>query len=303
MAVLGTNLFFAANFTFVKMISPSLLGAFGVNVFRAGLSLVLFWAVWLLGKTPARIERRHWGRFLLCGLFGVAVNQMLFLKGLTLTSTVHASLLTLTTPLLITVFALWVLKERLTPLKTIGLALGVGGSALLILAKESSSHASDYLLGDAMIMLNAVFYAFYFIIVKPLMEHYSPLHVIRWAFTIGFFMILPFGWSQAAAVDFSAFEVQHFVALGWVVVMGTFLAYYFNIYGIQHLGAGTTGAYIYTQPVFAVIIAALVLGEELSWQKGLAACLIFSGVYLVNRKPGHTPAPKGETYAQPLPGK
>lgn len=301
MAVLGTNLFFAANFTFVKMISPSLIGAFGVNVFRAGLSLLLFWAVWLLGNTKAGIKRRHWGRFVLCALFGVAINQMLFLKGLTLTSTVHASLLTLTTPLLITVFALWVLKERLTLFKAIGLALGIGGSALLILSKESSTHASDYLLGDAMIMLNAVFYAFYFILVKPLMEHYSPLHVIRWAFTIGFFMILPFGWGQAATADFAAFDVQHFVALAWVVVMGTFLAYYFNIYGIQHLGAGTTGAYIYTQPVFAVIIAALVLGEEISWQKALAGSLIFGGVYLVNRKPRSTPAPKGERYAQALP--
>ena len=70
MAVLGTNLFFAANFTAVKMISPGLVGAFGVNVFRAGLSLLLFWVVWLLGKAPARIERRHWGRFFLCGVFG-----------------------------------------------------------------------------------------------------------------------------------------------------------------------------------------------------------------------------------------
>lgn len=299
MAVLGTNLFFAANFTAVKMISPGLIGAFGVNVFRAGLSLVLFWVVWMLGKTPARIERRHWGRFVLCGLFGVAINQMMFLKGLTLTSTVHASLLTLTTPLLITVFALWVLKERLTLFKALGLALGIGGSALLILSKESSAHASDYLLGDILIMLNAVFYAIYFIVVKPLMEHYSPLHVIRWVFTIGFFMILPFGWQQTVNVDFAAFEVQHFVALAWVVIMGTFLAYYFNIYGIQHLGAGTTGAYIYTQPVFAVIIAAIVLGEEISWQKVLAGSLIFAGVYLVNRKPGGIHVPEEKAQALP----
>lgn len=298
MAVLGTNLFFAANFTMVKMISPALIGAFGVNVFRAGLSFVLFWAVWLLGKTPARIERRHWGRFVLCGLFGVAINQMMFLKGLTLTSTVHASLLTLTTPLLITVFALWVLKEKLTLTKVLGLVLGIGGSVLLITTKESSTHASNYLLGDVLIMLNAVFYAVYFILVKPLMEHYSPLHVIRWVFTIGFLMILPFGWQQAVTANFAAFEVHHYIALAWVVLMGTFLAYYFNIYGIQHLGAGTTGAYIYTQPVFAVIIAALVLGEQVSWQKALAGCLIFGGVYLVNVRKKEAPRYKQQVVSE-----
>jgi drug/metabolite transporter (DMT)-like permease len=284
LAVLGTNLFFAANFTLVKMIAPAHIGAFGLNVYRAGLSLLLFWGVWLAGRVPARIERRHWGRFLLCAFTGVAVNQMLFLKGLTLTSTVHASLLMLTTPLLITVFALWVLKERLTGLKALGLALGVGGAALLILAKESSAHATDYLLGDVLILVNAISYSVYFILVKPLMEHYSPLHVIRWVFTLGFLMILPFGWAQAAAVDFGVWEAQHFIALAGVVITGTFLAYYFNTYGIRHLGAATTGAYIYTQPVFAVIIAALVLGEELNWQKALAAALIFSGVYLVNTR-------------------
>ena len=284
LAVLGTNLFFAANFTLVKMIAPGLIGAFGLNVYRAGLSLLLFWAVWLLGRIPARIERRHWGRFALCALTGVALNQMLFLKGLTLTSTVHASLLMLTTPLLITVFALWVLKEKLTGVKTFGLVLGVGGAALLILAKESSAHAPNYLLGDVLILVNAISYSVYFILVKPLMEHYSPLHVIRWVFTLGFLMILPFGWAQAMAVDFSVWEVQHLAALAGVVITGTFLAYYFNTYGIRHLGAATTGAYIYTQPVFAVIIAALVLGEVLSWQKALAAALIFAGVYLVNSR-------------------
>lgn len=288
LAVLGTNLFFAANFTLVKMIAPALIGAFGLNVYRAGLSMVLFWAVWVLGKTSARIERKHWGRFILCALTGVAINQMLFLKGLTLTSTVHASLLMLTTPLLITLFALWVLKERLTLAKALGLALGIGGATLLILAKESSAHATDYLFGDILILVNAISYSVYFILVKPLMQHYSSLHVIRWIFTLGFLFILPFGWSQAAAVDFSNWNWHHLAALAGVVVTGTFLAYYFNTYGIQHLGAGTTGAYIYTQPVFAVIIAALVLGEEVSWQKALAAVLIFSGVYLVNTRSGPT---------------
>jgi drug/metabolite transporter (DMT)-like permease len=44
-----------------------------------------------------------------------------------------------------------------------------------------------------------------------------------------------------------------------------------------------------------------VLGEEISWQKVLAAVLIFGGVFLVNRKPLGTPALKGEAQAQALP--
>jgi drug/metabolite transporter (DMT)-like permease len=281
-AVLCTNLFFGANYSLVKMISPTLVKPFALNLLRVGLSLVLFWGAWMFGNTSAKIRKKDWGRFLWCGLTGVAINQMLFIKGLTLTSTIHASLLSLVTPLLVTLFALWVLKERFTIFKAAGLALGIGGSVFLILQKEAGQHASNYLLGDILIIVNAVSYAIYFILVKPLMQHYSPLHVIRWVFTIGFFMILPFGWQQTAQIDWASFQWQHYTALFGVVVTGTFLAYYFNAYGIQHIGAGNAGSYIYTQPVFSVIIATIILGESLTWQKVVAACLIFAGVYLVS---------------------
>jgi drug/metabolite transporter (DMT)-like permease len=264
------------------MISPVLVKPFALNLLRVGLSLVLFWGVWLFGNTSAKIQKKDWGRFVWCGLMGVAINQMLFIKGLTLTSTVHASLLSLVTPLLVTLFALWVLKERFTLFKAAGLALGIGGSVFLILQKEAGQHASNYLLGDILIIINAISYAVYFILVKPLMQYYSPLHVIRWIFTIGFFMILPFGWQQAVQIDWTHFQWQHYAALFGVVVTGTFLAYYFNAYGIQHIGAGNTGSYIYTQPVFSFLIATVILGEGLTWQKIVSACLIFAGVYLVS---------------------
>lgn len=286
LAVLGTNLFFAANFSLVKMLSPALVGAFAMNLLRVGLSLILFWGVWFFGKVEAGIDRKDWGRFFLCALTGVAINQMLFIKGLTLTTTIHASFLMLVTPLMVTLFALWVLKERLTGIKALGLALGIGGAVFLVMQKEMSGNASNYLLGDILIFINAVSYSIYFILVKPLMQRYSPLHVIRWIFTLGLFMILPFAWQQTAEINWGGFEWQHGLALFCIVVTGTFLAYFFNAYGIQHIGAGTTGTYIYTQPVFAVIIATLLLGESLTWQKVVAAVLIFSGVYLVSFRKG-----------------
>ncbi|MFN2457140.1 MAG: DMT family transporter [Chitinophagaceae bacterium] len=285
LAVLSTNLFFAANYSFVKLISPALVKPFALNILRVAISLVLFWIVWLFGKTAGGIRKEHIVRFLLCALTGVAINQTLFIKGLTLTSTIHASLLMLTTPLLISIFALWVLKEPLTIFKIIGLVLGIGGSVLLVLNKENTAHAENYLLGDILILINAISYTIYFILVKPLMKEYSPLHVVRWVFTLGLIMILPFGLHEFAAISWSAFGWQHMLALASVVFTGTFLAYYFNAFGIQHLGAGKTGAYIYTQPVFAVIIATIVINETLTLYKAIAALLIFAGVYLVNIKP------------------
>ncbi len=257
---------------------------FGLNVLRVGVSLVLFWLIWSLGKTPAGMQRKDIGRFILCALTGVAINQMLFVKGLTMTSGIHASLLMLTTPLLITLFALWVLKESMTVMKAIGLFLGICGAVMLIATKETSANAPNYLWGDFLILINAISYSLYFILVKPLMQRYSPLHVVRWIFTIGFFMIIPFGWHETTEINFASFEYQHIIALAFIILAGTFLAYYFNAYGLQLLGAGATGSYIYTQPVFATIIASFFLAETLTWQKLLAACFIFSGVYLVSFK-------------------
>ncbi len=283
-AVLCTNIFFAANFSLVKFISPSLTGPLALNILRVGLSVILFWLLWFLAKVPAGIAKKDWGRIVLCALTGVAINQVFFIKGLTLTSTIHASLLMLATPLLVTVFALWVLKEGFTFFKAAGLLLGVSGGLLLVLQKETGSHAENYLLGDVLIFINAASYSVYFILVKPLMQRYSTMHVIRWIFTIGFFMILPFAWKEATEINWPQFRWQHYAALTSIIICGTFLAYLFNAYGLHHIGAGATGSYIYTQPVFTVLIATFVLNENFSLQKFVAAVLIFAGVYLVSFK-------------------
>jgi drug/metabolite transporter (DMT)-like permease len=283
-AVLSTNIFFAVNFSLVKYISPALIRPYALNLLRVGISLILFWLLWTMSNVHPHIQKKHWPRFFLCALTGVAINQMFFIKGLTLTSAIHASLLMLSTPILITVFAFIVLKEKVTLSRAFGLALGIGGAVLLIVSKEQSASATNYLLGDVLIIINAISYTIYFIIVKPLMAEYPPLHVVRWVFTFGFFMILPFGWNEFLSIHWRNFDWTHYVSLDFIFISGTFLAYYFNIYGIQHLGAGTTGSYIYTQPVFAAIIAIIFFHENLSVSKLIAAIMIFLGVFLVSFK-------------------
>ncbi len=283
-AVLFTNILFGINYSMIKYVSPSLVKPYGLNVIRVSISVLLFWLLWTMGTTKAGIKKEHLFRFFLCGCTGVALNQMLFIKGLTLTSTIHASLLMLSTPLLITVFAFWVLREKMSVSKIIGLALGISGALLLILSKDKRGNSDSSLSGDTLVILNAIAYTIYFILVKPLMEVYSPIHVMRWVFTFGFLLIVPFGWLQFSEIEWQQFDWSHLGALFYIVIGGTFLAYTFNIYGIRHLGAGITGSYIYTQPVFTAIIAILFLQEHLTLQKLIAGILIFSGVFLVSRK-------------------
>jgi drug/metabolite transporter (DMT)-like permease len=286
LGLLGTNIFFAINLSAVKYLTGNhFMQPYGMNVIRVGVSAVLFWLMFLFKPSINRIHRADLPRFLYCALTGIAINQTLFLKGLSITYSIHAVLLMLTTPILITIIASWLLKERLTIYKMAGLGLGISGAILLITAAKNKGSGSNILLGDLLILVNAISYTFYFILVKPLMSKYNPVQVIRVVFTLGFFMVLPFGWSEFSSIDWTPFTTTEYTCLGLIVIGGTFLAYLFNLYGIKVLGASVAGTYIYSQPVFAAIIAMIFLNERLEAYKIFAAVLIFGGVYFCNKKP------------------
>lgn len=285
LALVATNIFFAINFTTVKyLISGGFIKPFGLNLIRVAVTAFLLWVLYFFNSNKTRIKKKDYKRFLLCALTGIAINQLAFIKGLSLTYSIHASLLLLITPILITFIAAWVLKERLTNNKLWGLTLGIAGAMVLILAKDRSGNPGNVLIGDLLIILNAVFYTLYFVLVKPLMLEYNPVAVLRNVFTVGLFMILPFCWVEFTQISWASYSAREYLNLGLIVVPGTFLAYLFNIYGIKNLGASVAGNYIYTQPFFAAGLAIGFLGEDLSAYKILAGILIFSGVYIANKQ-------------------
>jgi drug/metabolite transporter (DMT)-like permease len=284
-ALFFTNVFFAINLTAVKHLTNlQLAKPFGINVVRVGISVFLFWILYLLKPVNIKIEKSDRKRLWLCSIAGIAINQLFFLKGLSLTYPIHAALLLLITPILIVFIAAWILKEGLGLLKIAGLALGVLGALVLILAKDTSGNGDNVPLGDLFIIINAVSYTIYFILVKPLMLKYNPIVILRWVFTIGLVLVLPFGWGEFTQIPWERYTAIDFITMGLIVISGTFFAYLFNLYGIQILGASVAGSYIYTQPVFAALIAMLFLHEELALYKIIAALLIFGGVYLANKQ-------------------
>jgi drug/metabolite transporter (DMT)-like permease len=283
-AVLGANFIFGANYAVVKYITPSFLHPFALNVVRILVSLSLFWFLFLFKPGKVKILRKDIPRFLLCALTGVVINQIFFIKGVSLTTSIHSALLSLATPIFITIIAAWLLREGLTILKFTGLVLGIGGAAMLILLKDNSHTGNDILLGDIMVIINAISYAFYLVLVRPLMKTYSGIQVLRWIFTFGSLVILPFGMQEFLSTNWQAFGFSQWLALGFVAVLTTFLAYLLNVYGISAIGASATGAYIYTQPIFAAVIAIIFADEHFSLVKLVAAILIFTGVYLANFK-------------------
>ncbi|MDP3394450.1 DMT family transporter [Sediminibacterium sp.] len=283
-AALVANLIFGSSYAAVKFITPGFIHPFALNFVRVAVTLSLFWILFLFKPGKVKFDRKDLPRFLICALTGIVINQLFFIKGVSLTTVIHSSLLSLGSPIFITIIAAWLLKEGFTILKAIGLACGVGGASILILMKDQSGAASNMVLGDILVLTNAISYAFYLVLVRPLMAKYSGIQVLRWIFTLGAIGILPIGLPYMLSTNWNSFDIAHWTVLAYVAVFSTFVAYLLTVQSIQLIGSSATGAFIYTQPVFAAIFAMLFTGEYFTLYKLVAAILIFTGVYLVNSK-------------------
>ncbi len=284
-AVLLGNFFFGTAVIAVKHITPGLLSSLALTAIRIAVTTILFWSLYAARPVKMGMAKKDFMLLAFCALAGITMNQTFSMRGMSLTSPIHASLLILTTPITITFLAAWFLKESLTALKLVGLFLGISGGALLLFSRDLSSVAgTQQSLGDLFIIIGAISYSTYIVSIKPLMAKYKAMHILQWVFLFGAFISLPIGWHDLMIVSWSAFDAISWFCLVYIVVGATFFAYQLMNYGINKLGASVTGSYIYTQPFFATVASMIILNETLSLPKIAAAGLIVGGVSLTNYK-------------------
>ena len=282
-ALFFVNLLYGVNYVVAKGLMPQVIGPSGFILLRVAGANLLFWPVWLV-----RRERVAWSdakRLLLCGVSGVAINQLMFFHGLMRTSAVHASIIMVATPILVLVLSGMLLGERITRNKALGVALGAIGALMLIFLGGGRSSGSS-VLGDFFILINASSYAIFLVMVKPLMSKYSAVTVMAWCFLVGSLLVIPFGWHDFTLVDWHGLTGVQVSGLLFVVVMVTFIAYLLNTWALRVVQPSVAGTFIYLQPVLALMATWLAGsgGVELGWQQGLSALCIFLGVWLVGRK-------------------
>ena len=283
LALLGVNLIYGANYIIAKGVMPDYIGPLGFVFVRGVGALVLFWSLHRFISSE-RVERNDMVRMALCGLFGVACNQLLFFSGLNLTSPINAAIIMTSTPILVLLASSLLLREAITRFKVGGIALGLTGALLIIFFKQgSASFGSATLLGDVFILVNAISYSVYLVIVKPLMRKYEPLTVIKWVFLFGFVVVGPVGVGEFTEVPFAELPQHVWGAIAFVVLGTTFLAYLLNIFALKHVSPTLVSTYIYLQPLLAAFFAILAGQDQLDLVKVAAAALIFAGVFLVSR--------------------
>lgn len=279
LALFGANLIYAFNYGYAKdVMDEGYLPPFTFILFRAVGATFLFWVTSCFFYQ--KIEKKDIWRFALCGFFGVTANQLMFFSGLSLTSTIHASIIMISSPIIVSVLSIFMIKERMNWKKAIGIGIGLIGALVVILHKNKTS--GDFgIWGDLLIFLNASSYGLYLINVKPLMSKYQPITVIKWVFTFGLIGVIPFGTYQLSEVNW-IMPNDILLKIGFVILFTTYFCYLFNIYGIKYVSPTIVSTYIYLQPILTSFIALLTGREELESIVVFSSLLIFSGVYLVS---------------------
>ena len=221
-------------------------------------------------------------RLALCGVFGVAINQLLFFEGLNLTTPINASIVMTINPILVILLSFFLIKESITLKKILGILLGLTGAAILILKSGEFDVSNSHQTGNLFILINATSYGLYLVLVKPLMKKYNPITVMFFVFAFGFLCVFPFGIKDLISVDWHAIPNNIYLEIIFVVVFTTFIAYLCNSLALQYLTPTTVSIYIYLQPILAALFAVFWGSDVLDQQKIMAAVLIFTGVYLVS---------------------
>lgn len=280
--MLLVGLLYGTNYSIVKIITPEYILPFGLIVIRVAIAAACFWLIGL--SVNEKINwRDDWVRIVLCAFFGVGINMLFFFKGVSLTTAINGSIIMTLTPVMVFVTSLILLKEKVTLLKVLGLAVGFLGAFLIIYSPGTGISLGNWR-GDVLILLNAMSYGVYLVLVKPLMARYTPITVAKWIFFFGILLVLPVGWNEFTQIEWQALTAKIYFSMAFVIIGVTVIVYVLNIWALKKVNPSTVGVYIYVQPVFATLIASTFFGEILSIRHLIAALLVFAGVWLVVKK-------------------
>lgn len=282
-AVVATTIY-ALNHTIAKGVMPHHIKAFGFILLRVSGASILFWCLAFLGPKQ-RIDKKDWIRLIVCSFFGMVINMLSFFKGLELSTPVNSAILVTVTPIIVAFFSFFLIKERLSQQKILGIAMGFGGALTLILMNEATGfNAPNIPLGNALFVLNATCYGIYLILVKQLAEKYHPFVLMRWLFTLAVIMNLPITLPEFLEVQWSEIPAEGLLAMLFVVVGTTFTTYLFNAFALTQLKASSLSVFVYAQPIIGIAYAVITGQDVFRILDFFAALMVFTGVYLATRR-------------------
>ena len=242
---------------------------------------------WLLSAfTPKeKVPLRDLGGIFIASMLGLFLTQITFLKAITITTPMDATIVATMTPIMTMFVSAIFLKEPITLKKVVGVMISFSGVMFLIFNSvyEAGAVSQSTSLGIGLMFLNGLFFAMYLGIFRPLISRYNVVTFMKWMFTFSMIAALPFGASGLLSADFLSFQPKLILDLGFLVFFATFVSYFLSPYGQKRLRPTLVGMYSYLQPIIAAVVSVCVGMDTLTVGKVLAAALVFVGVGVVNR--------------------
>jgi drug/metabolite transporter (DMT)-like permease len=278
--IFAANVLFALNIPVSKELTPYWIDPFGLSFLRISFAFLSFFILSFIIGSGVKFKLKEHLILFICGVTGITVNQLAFLAGLSITSPVDASLIITMTPIITMVFSAVIIKEPITLRKTAGVLIGMTGAVLILYASYSGVFSqSGTVKGNLIVLSSGFVYSLYLVMIRPLMQKYPPVEVMKWTFFYGMMVSLPFT-LKYTSIKAEA-DILQFLQLGYALLFGTFTAYLLVAFSLRYLRPTTVSMFNYVIPLLASFIAIYIGQDTFNWTKPVSAILIFSGVYFV----------------------
>lgn len=252
--------------------------------FRVGIATIILFTIQRFRGHLWLAERGDYWRLAVFSLFGVTFNQLLFVKGLSLTSAVNTSLIAVTIPIFTVLVGVIIGIENLRGRKAVGIILAALGVIFLI-DPRNASFSAETTLGDLLIVLNSLSYGIYVATSKDVVTRNGAMRSITWIFLFAAVVCVPLGAYSLSSIDIAAVRPIIWLMVLHIAVVATALPYFFNAWSLARVDPSTVAVFVYLQPVIGFLTAVVFLGERVGPNFIIAAALIFAGVFLVTRRP------------------
>ena len=283
-AIFGFNIIICKDLTNSQLIPPMVL--FCLRSLGAG---SLFWLLSLF--LPAeKVDKKDYIRIFAASLLGFFTCQLTFLIGISHITPMDCSIMTALSPIYTMVIAAIVLKEPLTFKKAGGVALSFAGVIYLIMSRGNiaGGTAQTTPFGIFMIFLNVFSFSMYLGIFRPLIAKYSVVTFMKWIFLFSAAVALPLSGKEMVSTDWAAIPKIQYAELAYLIICATFISYFLIPIGQKRIRPTLVSMYSYVQPIIAIVISICIGMDTLTWQKVLAALMVFGGVVIVNNSKSAT---------------
>ncbi len=221
----------------------------------------------------------------LLGFLGIAFHQWLQSTGLITAQASTTAWIVATTPVFMALLGWLVLSETLARWQVFGIVLAAIGVLVVVSDGRLTSLWSGQFgtPGDFLILISSVNWAVFSALSRRGLQKYAAgwmmfyVMAFGWLFSTILFLAGP-GWRDIGQLSLQGWGGVLFLGLAC-----SGLAYIFWYDGLQAIPASQLGAFLYLEPLVAVIVAALILSEPVLWTSLAGGATILMGVWLVNR--------------------